>query len=170
MQSGIYKISNIVDGKIYIGSAVDLAKRRNRHLHYLRKGCHHSPHLQRAFNKFGEINFTFDVIEYCEPDALIQREQAAFDKFSPHYNVEKVAGSRRGRGHSVETRARMSASQTGKINGPPSIETRNKISAAQLGKKRGPYRPRTAEHCAAISAALTGKKFGPRRKKANSEA
>lgn len=165
MASGIYEIVNLTDGKRYVGSAVDLNARWRRHLYYLRRGRHHSPHLQRAFIKYGESGFEFRAIEYCDREILIEREQVAIDRMSPEYNVEKVAGSRLGRKHSEETRAKMRASHANRPSRPTTDETRRKIGDAQRGKKRGPYKPRTPEHCAAIAAARRGKKYGPRKKK-----
>ena len=47
--SGIYMIYNTINNKIYIGSSVDIIKRMDSHLSYLRNGKHHSVHLQRAW-------------------------------------------------------------------------------------------------------------------------
>ena len=74
MVSGIYSIS-LDDGRCYIGSAVDYRKRWKIHKHSLKKGNHHSAKLQHAWNKYGEDRFTFRMIENCEVDKLIDREQ-----------------------------------------------------------------------------------------------
>ena len=55
-----------MNGKKYVGSAVNFKRRRRKHRKSLRKGTHHSPHLQNAWNKYGEDNFKFDVLEYVE--------------------------------------------------------------------------------------------------------
>lgn len=65
--SGIYSIDNITDGKSYIGSSVDIKHRWYRHLKKLRKNCHNNHHLQNAWNKYGEVNFTFRVLEESIP-------------------------------------------------------------------------------------------------------
>ena len=57
--SGIYKIVNTVNGKKYVGSAVDIKRRWQAHKLRLRKNNHHSPKLQNAWNKHGESSFTF---------------------------------------------------------------------------------------------------------------
>ena len=36
MKSGIYKIRNLVNGKIYVGSAVDFDKRKREHFNLLK--------------------------------------------------------------------------------------------------------------------------------------
>lgn len=61
---GVYKITNTVDGKVYIGSsAVDIDCRWSTHRALLRTGKHYNRHLQRAWNKYGESVFTFEVVE-----------------------------------------------------------------------------------------------------------
>jgi group I intron endonuclease len=64
MPAGIYKITNLVNGKIYIGSSVDVMSRWANHRSTLRRGKHKNPHLQSAWLKYGENNFRFDVVKY----------------------------------------------------------------------------------------------------------
>ena len=59
----IYKIINLTNGKFYVGSTVDYKDRFKCHRARLRKDRHHSKHLQAAWNKYGEDNFLFKVIE-----------------------------------------------------------------------------------------------------------
>lgn len=59
----IYKIINLTNGKFYVGSTVDYKYRFKCHRARLRKDRHHSKHLQAAWNKYGEDNFLFKVIE-----------------------------------------------------------------------------------------------------------
>jgi group I intron endonuclease len=73
--SGIYQIRNIVNNHIYIGSAKNFKTRWNTHLCNLRKGKHHSSHLQKAFRKYGEENFIFEILITCHPDTLLWYEQ-----------------------------------------------------------------------------------------------
>jgi predicted GIY-YIG superfamily endonuclease len=63
---GIYMILNCVNGKLYIGCATYLRKRKAAHRCELSKGEHHSEHLQRAWKKYGERAFEFIVIETVE--------------------------------------------------------------------------------------------------------
>lgn len=62
----IYKITNIVNNKKYIGQTKDYKKRFSQHKTSLRKNKHCNPHLQKAWNKYGEKSFVFEVIEYTE--------------------------------------------------------------------------------------------------------
>jgi group I intron endonuclease len=79
MKSGIYSITS-KNNRRYIGSAKDFDSRWDTHLHYLRKGTHWNIRLQRAYSKYGEHFFTFDVLE-CFPytKSLRGREQYWID-------------------------------------------------------------------------------------------
>lgn len=93
----IYQIRNIVDKKLYIGSAIDFLQRKALHLSHLRCNKHHSILLQRAWNKYGEENFRFEVITVIKDKSkLIEIEQLYLDILKPKYNICKIAGSRLG--------------------------------------------------------------------------
>ena len=73
--SGVYKIVNIKNGKLYVGSAVNLRKRRWEHLCAFRNG-RHTKYFQNAFNKYGEKSFIFIIIEFIrDENQLIPQEQ-----------------------------------------------------------------------------------------------
>jgi len=67
LNSGVYQIINLVNGKCYIGSSVNIKKRWAEHIANLQRGTHHCQHLQRAWNKYGESNFDFEMIELLPP-------------------------------------------------------------------------------------------------------
>lgn len=69
MARGIYKIINVVNNKFYVGSAVDLKRRKTRHFSELRNGKHNNRHLQAAWVKYGEQAFIFVVVESLADDA-----------------------------------------------------------------------------------------------------
>lgn len=77
----VYRICHISDGHAYIGSAKDIEQRRYWHLTALRGGYHQNVHLQRAWNKYGEQEFVFDVIEEVpgSQEDLLAREQLWLD-------------------------------------------------------------------------------------------
>lgn len=152
--SGIYEIVNLVNGKRYVGSAVHLRKRWAEHRRDLRRNRHHCVALQRAWKKYGEMNFVFAVIEICQAICLIAKEQKAFDRLLPEYNTCKVAGSALGLSPSLETRAKLSATLSQRMF---SAEHRAKISAAiRLRNETYTHSPTTL---AKMRAASTGRKF-----------
>lgn len=72
---GIYKIENIITGKKYIGSAINIDIRLKRHINDLKNEKHGNIHLQREFNKYGIENFIFECVEECEKAILKEIEQ-----------------------------------------------------------------------------------------------
>lgn len=70
IETGVYSILNIKNGKEYIGGAYrSFSKRWRDHKNQLRRGTHHNRHLQAAWNKYGEAWFVFDIIERCGPNS-----------------------------------------------------------------------------------------------------
>lgn len=69
-KSGVYTITNIINNRIYVGFASNMMKRKGQHFAKLRKRIHENERLQNSFNKYGEENFVFDVIERCEIEFL----------------------------------------------------------------------------------------------------
>lgn len=110
----IYEIVNTVNGNRYVGSTITTRTRWNVHRAKLRAGTHHSRHLQAAWLKYGENSFEFRVIQHCASGDLLQLEQAAIDRLRPAYNICAVAGTHLGVKRTAETRARISASLSGK--------------------------------------------------------
>lgn len=86
---GIYKIQNKISGKLYIGSSYNIRERLNNHKSMLRCNRHHSIYLQNAFNKYGIENFIFEIIEECELEQLMIREQYYINNFNFNnlYNI-----------------------------------------------------------------------------------
>ena len=62
-KSGVYKITNEVTGKFYIGSSKDIDARFERHKTLLRTNNHVNTILQRSWNKYGPGKFTFAILE-----------------------------------------------------------------------------------------------------------
>lgn len=98
INTGIYKIKNIITNDCYIGSAAyTFNKRWNTHKHQLKNNKHHSIILQRAWNKYGENNFIFEIIETCNPSECLLKEQYYLDTLQPKYNINLNANSPLGR-------------------------------------------------------------------------
>lgn len=88
---GVYKITNIINNKFYVGSSKDIESRWSQHIYALQNGMHANQYLQNAWNKYGGDNFTFEVIEECEPSVQFEREQFYLNKLNPFdengYNI-----------------------------------------------------------------------------------
>lgn len=63
---GIYKIKNLKNNKIYIGSSNNIEKRINEHFRNLKNNKHPNKHLQLSYNKYGKENFTYEILETFE--------------------------------------------------------------------------------------------------------
>jgi group I intron endonuclease len=137
MTSGIYKITNIVNGNLYIGSAYNIQSRFGVHKSTLNNNKHRNKHLQNAWNKYGEKNFSFKVLVYCKIEQLTKLEQSYMDKLNPAYNICKIAvDSCLGVKRSEETCLKISRKLKGNSNSAGVIvpkERRKRISKALKG-------------------------------------
>lgn len=153
IQSGVYAIRNKINSKIYIGSTSLFYRRFSRHRVSLRNGTHPNQHLQAAWNKYGEDNFSFTVLELCDPVDFVRVEQGWIDfhqsyKRERGYNKSPSSGSPLGYKHTEEACKNMGRSRKGKpfseshkrnmsiAKKNMSQETKNKMSAA--ARKRSP--------------------------------
>jgi group I intron endonuclease len=135
-KTGIYRITNIKNGKNYVGSAIDIKKRWNAHLNALKNNKHHSKKLQNSTNKYGIENFLFEVIEECPKEVLVEREQYWIDSLNSHqngYNSVPKAGTNFGRKCSEETKQKIRNKSIGK---KMSEESREKMSKSKIGTKQ----------------------------------
>lgn len=101
---GIYRWVNTITKDTYIGSSIDLSKRFRIYFDYnsisdFSKGSR----INRALLKYGYSNFSLEILELCEKDIVLEREQHYIDSLNPVYNVLKVAGSSFGHKHSEES-------------------------------------------------------------------
>ncbi len=162
--SGIYKIVNKVNGKYYVGSSNDILtpNQGRKYLHYwaLKRNRHSNRKLQFAWNKYGEENFDFLVVEECSPERtlLLDVEQKYLDiaknEQDKTYNLSFIAG---GIEMTEETRRLIGISKIGNkycLGKRCSEKTKEKISKANTGKKR------SSEACERISKSRIGKYTG----------
>jgi len=116
--SGIYKITNLISNKLYVGCASNIRTRINGHLYDLRKGVHSNTYLQKAWSKYGERNFVFEIIEKCDKNNLHAREHYwanelnCFDR-SIGYNL-KPTDPNGCSIHSEETKEKLRQANKGK--------------------------------------------------------
>lgn len=131
---GIYKIQSLVKPeRCYVGSAADMNKRWRQHLYSLRKNKHHSPKLQRHYNKYGEFDLVFIIIEPCLPQFLTIREDS-YLKPLPYFNTCLKAGSKLGTKQSSSERKKRSIIVKRLWENP---EYRNQMSNSHIGLQAG---------------------------------
>jgi len=180
--SGVYAITNLETGKVYIGSTINFNYRWGRHRDDLRHNHHHNIHLQRSWNKYGEEIFEFSVLEYLDDiNELAKVEQFWMDIYREEgrdlYNIGKYVDCPwRGRKFSDEHRQKLSMAKMGIKRGPMSKEHRCRIGDANRGNKLPPMseeakrnmfhkgmlgKKHTEESKRKISTSKTGKKLGP---------
>lgn len=123
---------NLVNGKQYIGSSVNVEKRWMGHRSALRNNKHHATYLQHAWSKYGEEFFSFELLWKCEPDECLYEEQLALNNIKCEYNVCTVAGSPGHRKLSNETKKKIGDSNRGRV---ASDETKKKMSMARKSRK-----------------------------------
>ena len=88
LNSGIYQIRNLINDKVYVGRAKNFEQRSYNHFRNLRNGGHVNTYLQNAFNKYGEENFVFEVLEcITAEDEILFREQLYLDEGFGDYNI-----------------------------------------------------------------------------------
>lgn len=177
-RAGIYRIRNLVNGKCYVGSSVNIRKRWHVHRSYLTRGVHHNRYLTAAWNKYGQDAFTFEVIEYCAKESLIEREQHYIDTLRPEYNLSPTAGNCLGVKHSEAVRLRRSEMNRGnKFSIGRKLSEEHKRAVAEANRNRKGYKrdPDSVEKTAAahrgrrrseetrrrIAQAMSGKKRAP---------
>ncbi len=138
---GVYEIMCIPNGRRYIGSSVNMAKRFMEHRSALRNGRHHSFLLQRTWEKYGESAFRFTRLLACDADHRTLYEQIAIDVFDaanplvgmnrdPVAKCSPPSAAFKGRQHTTESKRKISESRKG-------MHAWNKgIPSAQKGAKR----------------------------------
>lgn len=87
---GIYIITNIENGKRYIGSSINLYDRLHNHVWDLDKNRHCNNHLQNAWNKYGKDSFEYGILEFCSSDNQFERECFYINSLNPEYNFNGV--------------------------------------------------------------------------------
>jgi len=162
--AGVYRIRNTVNGKVYVGSSINIVKRLLDHKNDLKRQ-ENTPYFQNAWNKYGSENFSFEVIRelhFKDQDIeflkqhLLANEQIYLDLYESYkrengYNICPIAGSPLGVKHTEESKQKNSKIHSGSGNSMygkhHSKKTKEIIGKTQRGKKR------TEEQKAVISKA-----------------
>lgn len=151
----IYVITCIPTNKIYVGSTANILgpkARWKQHRGYLNRNKHTNRYLQNVWNKYGESNFTFEIIDEIIVDKAFLLEQHYIDTLRPELNLAPMAGTVRGVKHSPEVGIRHSARMKGRKLTP---EQRLKISLALKGV---PKPARSEDHVKNLRAAMAARK------------
>ena len=83
---GIYSIYSKSQDKYYIGKSKDVYKRIQKHLSDLRLNHHHSDYLQHVYNKYGENDLEFKVLQECTYEETSELEKYYIQKFDSYNN------------------------------------------------------------------------------------
>lgn len=163
--SGIYKIRNLKNGKVYIGQSIDTNRRFRQHKNSINKNIICS--LYRAINKYGIENFEFVVLEYItDKEKLTEKEQFWLDYYQSYnpefgYNICKEAESMRGFNCTEETKRKIALANKGRKCKPFTEEHRKHLSEAMKGKNR---KPKSEEFKIKVSNKLKGRVFSKEHK------
>ena len=159
--SGIYRWTNLISGKSYIGSAANLSKRLSKYFlskHLQKVLLKSKSKILSSLLKYGYANFSLEILEYInlsmvinvelKKKIILEREQYYIDLLKPEYNICKIAGSTLGKKHSLETILKIKSYKH-------SAETIAKLKAMRTGQKHSDY---TKDK---ISSSLKGRKLKP---------
>lgn len=136
--SGIYKIKCLKNEKVYVGSSFNIIKRIDDHFNKLRNKTHINKHLQASYDLYGKDNFIWEILERCDVEFLLDREQFWMDEtkcYDRKLGFNNCIKSDRPLGykHTEEAKRKMSEAKLGRKLSQEQID---KTSKANLGKKR----------------------------------
>lgn len=167
---GVYQIVLTADNRSYIGSAIDIAARWQQHRNKAASSGNRQV-IAKALAKYGVENFEWKILEECNIEDLIVREQYWLDKIRPFadehngFNIRKVADSNFGIKRSKESKQKQSDTMTGVCkteehkknmskNWHRTAEYYQQLSDRIKGTNNPACRPEVREK---ISKAMTGK-------------
>jgi len=91
-KSGIYIFHSKINDFLYIGSAINLEKRKQEHIDNLAKNEHLNIEFQMLYHKYGLENLSYFVIEFCPPKKCLERENTMILECDPEINIASVRG------------------------------------------------------------------------------
>lgn len=89
--SGIYTITNVVNGRVYVGSAIDINKRWSTHKSNLKNNKRNNKYLQEDYNNQSVNDFVYEIVEECLQRDLLVKEKKWKDFFGDKvYNINGI--------------------------------------------------------------------------------
>jgi len=111
---GIYRITNTINNKCYVGSSVDVYQRGCTYKHLIKRKKLHNKHLQLSVEKYGLDNFTFELLDKCDRNISVfelhQLEQFYINRINPEYNKRTIVDTNHLLSHSEQTKDKISKS------------------------------------------------------------
>ena len=142
---GIYGIRNLLNGKVYIGkTGMNFGDRWDSHRSLLNNGKHDNSHLQKAWDKYGQDNFEFIIIEDCGIDELSDREKyyiKLYKDMGLAYNIHDGGDEGYNLGKHLSEETKRKIGEKNRINGlgrKASDETKEKMAKSHTGMKYAP--------------------------------
>jgi group I intron endonuclease len=112
MSASIYRITNTVNGKCYVGQTIRKLQARWKH-HCYDANKYNTTRFHHAIRKYGPDTFTVELLEETTAEQLNDRERYWIAELQPAYNM----------------------TEGGQDNSRPDDEVRAKMSDARKGKK-----------------------------------
>ena len=120
---GIYKITNLINGKVYIGQSQDIEHRWQEHRYNMYRKKYQNIILYKALKKYGIDNFSFTILEECAPEELDVKEIQYIKSFKSYvgfddcngYNMTLGGDGNRGAERTTEWNLRISEGHKGQI-------------------------------------------------------
>ena len=119
---------HIVSGKSYVGSSINLGIRFKNYFNYnYLIDPKRNMIIHKALIKYGYSGFKLDILEFCNKDEIIAKEQHYINILNPEYNILKIAGSRLGHVLSENTKAKMRLQGKKRIYSEEHIDRMSKL-------------------------------------------
>ncbi|WP_198174978.1 GIY-YIG nuclease family protein [Spirosoma arboris] len=131
--AGIYEIRNLVNGKVYIGSAIRFKPRFNGHKSQLRRQTHVNKGLQNAYYRDGENSFHFNILQIIEPLANEPVETLKTRLLEVEFeNIQKFKSTERLNGYNLQKDPRQPSYGYGNMPNEPELYVVDKSTIINL--------------------------------------